>query len=1081
MTTESTELLRRYVAERSEPAFAELVRRHVDLVYSAALRQVAGEVPTAQDVTQAVFSDLARQAPRLTRHSSLTGWLYTSTRYLAAKARRTEQRRRAREQEAYAMNQLLQSPETDPVWTELGPILDDAMHELGAVDREAVLLRYFESRPLAEIGTRLGLSENAARMRVDRALDKLRAALAKRGVTSTATALAAVLTERAVGAAPAGLAAHVGHAAFAAGAAGGGLVGLLKLAVLTKAQWLVGAGAAVVVAACLLVPLRLGNRSRTSAPAASAAKTDLASASPAEAAAVLPNAASPASAELTATSNKLVLHIVAADSGQPIPMVTLDCWLWENGQAARTLSLLSTRFGVCEVPVPRDTVRVLIIRSRTDGFVDTTLSWSPARGEAIPQEYQLRLACAVPIGGLVVDGDGKPIAGAEVSVQSLNTALAMDSDIPHISTDAGEKTVTDADGRWRIDRFAKDATSTVIGGATHPDYIADLPFNFGSATPDGAKRLVDGTFVFKLDGGLAVRGVIVDPNGQPVPETTVMVRSIRRSRATTNQVDGTFNVAGCEPGPNQLSAEAKGFALATLEVDLTNNSAPIRLTLQPGKLLRLRVLDTNGLPVTNATVSLNPSLAGDDGSRAVPMRSLFNERTDADGRVVWNSAPDRELLFSVHAPGYVWAMNLRVRPDGEEHVVTLAPAAQPLTVLARVRDAATDQPIPRFRVIIGSSQPIEAGVTNFSWNQSLDGKGGKFRHVEDEVGIAGRRWVYKFEADGYAPFVTRAVRADEGEIQFDIAMRAAASTTVSVLLPDGRPGAKVDIGLESPGARLSLIPGGLRTIGFLASDALLSTDDAGRFALPPDEAVTRVLAAHPDGYAEATPAALAAEPIMRLRQWGRLEGTFLSGGKPAADRELTVESTGPGPRTRWFEFRVRTDADGHFTFSKVPPGKLKLVLLIRFRDTPLTDVDAVPGETKTVTVGAYTVTAHLGWPADLKRQADWPVFGYIHTPLPPRSADVMSNPQAFAAWRETPEVKAAYANMQNYQFTETAEGEMTAEDVPAGSYVLSVNVSEAPTDGKAKRLALGEVPFTVPADPPSGTLDLGEIVLKPAQ
>lgn len=124
--------------------------------------------------------------PRLTRHSSLTGWLYTSTRYLAAKARRTEQRRRAREQEAYAMNQLLQSPDSDPAWNELGPVLDDAMHELGAVDCEAVLLRYFESRLLAEVGRRLGLTENAARMRVDRALDKLRAALAKRGVTSTA-------------------------------------------------------------------------------------------------------------------------------------------------------------------------------------------------------------------------------------------------------------------------------------------------------------------------------------------------------------------------------------------------------------------------------------------------------------------------------------------------------------------------------------------------------------------------------------------------------------------------------------------------------------------------------------------------------------------------------------------------------------------------------------------------------------------------------------------------------------------------------------------------------------------------------
>lgn len=144
------ELLRRYVHDRSESAFQELVKQHIDLVYSSALRQVNGDVPTAQDVTQAVFTQLARNAPRLTQHTSLSGWLFTSTRYLAAKACRTEQRRRSREQEAYEMNQLLQSSDVDTVWHELRPILDDAMHDLSPTDREAILMRYFERLPLLE-------------------------------------------------------------------------------------------------------------------------------------------------------------------------------------------------------------------------------------------------------------------------------------------------------------------------------------------------------------------------------------------------------------------------------------------------------------------------------------------------------------------------------------------------------------------------------------------------------------------------------------------------------------------------------------------------------------------------------------------------------------------------------------------------------------------------------------------------------------------------------------------------------------------------------------------------------------------
>src|ERR1700749_3769404 len=106
MNTTDGELLRRYTSEHSEEAFQELVQRHIDLVYSAALRQVNGDSHSAEDITQAVFTDLAAKAPKLGQHTSLTGWLYTSTRFAASTARRTENRRRAREQEAYAMNPL---------------------------------------------------------------------------------------------------------------------------------------------------------------------------------------------------------------------------------------------------------------------------------------------------------------------------------------------------------------------------------------------------------------------------------------------------------------------------------------------------------------------------------------------------------------------------------------------------------------------------------------------------------------------------------------------------------------------------------------------------------------------------------------------------------------------------------------------------------------------------------------------------------------------------------------------------------------------------------------------------------------
>src|ERR1039458_6212264 len=133
------ELLRCYVRDRSETAFGELVQRHINLVYSAALRQMNGDTHLAEDVTQSVFADLARKAARLLRHTSLTGWLFTSTRFIATNVRRTKQRRSIREREAHAMNAIISSTEPEPDWALIRPLLDEAMHSLDEQDREAVL------------------------------------------------------------------------------------------------------------------------------------------------------------------------------------------------------------------------------------------------------------------------------------------------------------------------------------------------------------------------------------------------------------------------------------------------------------------------------------------------------------------------------------------------------------------------------------------------------------------------------------------------------------------------------------------------------------------------------------------------------------------------------------------------------------------------------------------------------------------------------------------------------------------------------------------------------------------------------
>jgi RNA polymerase sigma factor (sigma-70 family) len=214
---EDAELLRRFVTQSDDNAFRELVQRHVAFVYSSALRQLNGDVHLAADVTQLVFTDLARKARTLTQRPILAGWLFTSTRFAAGKLVRGEQRRRTREQEAQLMQELSNDPETPLDWSRVRPILDVTLAELAESDREAILLRFFEHLDYREIGSRLRVPDNTVRMRVERALDKLRIGLERRGVTSTGVALAAALGTDAVVAAPAGLAASVAGAALAGG------------------------------------------------------------------------------------------------------------------------------------------------------------------------------------------------------------------------------------------------------------------------------------------------------------------------------------------------------------------------------------------------------------------------------------------------------------------------------------------------------------------------------------------------------------------------------------------------------------------------------------------------------------------------------------------------------------------------------------------------------------------------------------------------------------------------------------------------------------------------------------------------
>jgi RNA polymerase sigma factor (sigma-70 family) len=248
-------LIRAYCADRSEEAFRILVERYLPAVWSTARRVVNGDAALAEDVAQEVFSRLAQNAHRLKPPIVLGGWLHRHSCFIAQNALRAATRRRARELTAVSMN-----AEADDPWPHLAPQIDAALETLSSSDRDAVVLRFFEKHGFSSIGRALGMSEDAARMKISRALEKLRCLLGRRTAAVTVVALIALLNEHAVGASPSGLPAQIVESALTrAGSAegAGGICGKLTLFLRNKAA--VAAAAVILLAGLFTWYLLSGN------------------------------------------------------------------------------------------------------------------------------------------------------------------------------------------------------------------------------------------------------------------------------------------------------------------------------------------------------------------------------------------------------------------------------------------------------------------------------------------------------------------------------------------------------------------------------------------------------------------------------------------------------------------------------------------------------------------------------------------------------------------------------------------------------------------------------------------------------
>ena len=316
---DDTALLQRYAADGAQDAFAELVRRHLGLVYHAALRQTGGDPHRAQEVAQIVFTDLARKAAALAARPHLVAWLHTGTRLAAAQLHRTEARRLVREHAAFTMSadELSSAREPDADWERLRPLVDDALQSLGELDRTAVLLRFFENRSYAEIAAALDVNQDAARVRANRALEKLRATLARRGVVSTASALGLALVQPALASTPPGLAAHITSTSLSAAASSAVATGTFAAVTVMSTAKIVAGSLAASALTALSLGFALGPDSRSPQPTALAPTATSAESPPPAAPAGSPRQPPPTpanSATPPTPALKIPPRLIAADA-----------------------------------------------------------------------------------------------------------------------------------------------------------------------------------------------------------------------------------------------------------------------------------------------------------------------------------------------------------------------------------------------------------------------------------------------------------------------------------------------------------------------------------------------------------------------------------------------------------------------------------------------------------------------------------------------------------------------------------------------------------------------------------------------
>lgn len=1075
------ELLETFVKERGETAFRSLAERHLPLVIGTA-RRITGDHTLAEEVAQTVFILLARKADSLRQGTILSGWIYRTTCFVAARALRGERRRQRREQEAVAMQTQTDS---QPPSADLTANLDHALQRLSRRERDAVLLRFFEQRPLPEISDALGISEHAAKKRVTRALEKLRHFFRRRGSQITSAAIIVALAhESARASINTAIISKVTTTALAPAASSALLTNVLAAWRWAKIKLALGVGSAAVATALIVsrtIP-SAGHSRLTQQPnqllSAGGSNASISSAPDNDTLASQFQTIEFAGQSIPA--HPLQIKVLDAATGEPISRAEILHTLRmprDLHGVARPSPLRTDSNGVVVFAVPDsfsgdERMNQFEVYIHAEGYAERDIMWLSSTGSVlniVTNGYTVRLEPGVTIAGTVVDEAGQPLEGIHVGAfgnNYLGYSFSTDGNgkitTPPVlrvedfasftkNSEASDATASDRSGRFQFEHFPSDLKAVEIdllgpdgsrrkfrtpqGKRLSPDDLPEVPF----------QDLLTGSARLTLPYGTTVQGTVVNAAGDPVPGASVnegtQWGNLKTLSTTYTDFAGRFWLSNRPSHEIILAASADGYASASTVVAVKPGMDPARIQLPPELPLKARVVNQDGEPISGADVEL-PDIYNN------ALGLTWKGTTGADGRFTWQNAPTNEVALSIVAPEYPPRL-VHLLATTNELLVTLYANHNNNSayITGAVVDATSGKPVEHFMAQV-QHHPYE----NALLTQPTEGVNGGFSLTTSQSEVPVQtfpNWFLTIQADGYEPYQSRSYAYEEGDQNFDIKLQPGGVIEGIVRNPEGGPATGSQIATVATNEKLvSMQPG-----AFYANRPT-EADSTGHFKQTRPFNAKSVIVFDDSGWAIAN--ANLSKIDIQLLPWGHIDGSVMNGDDPITNEDIELEDLLQNTDSPIQTLQhTETDGSGHFSFDKVPAGEYRIAVEQGSWQHMGQDVIAIlqtavkvsAGETNHILLkeAGRTVTARLAAESSITNWNDCSAMlnRSVVLPPPPSRANFITDTSYLAAqsnYAHDPAVLAAARNVGSYRGNIADDGSVTFEKIPPGNYLLDVKL-----------------------------------------